>query len=791
MRLLKVWSQPVWLTGVSLVAAACFALSIWFAHAERVRTRDVATRSMESLADSSARQIEADIAVFDLALRDVALRSQSTATPRSPLLDVPVLAKYVTFINALNEAGDVIADPRGVVTHPGNYAGRDYFQDHLKNPADVLTVGRPYSTAPTQHAAIPLSRRLTRPDGGFGGVIVAGVQIAWLGDRVAAVSPGFAISITMRRDDGLALSRVPEDPEAVGRSAANDPIWQRWSRDGTSPVTRPSGDVSLYRRIAGLPLVLEYTLAPDDFVANHWLTAVSALSLIPAACVVALSLLVWGLRRRAEWVEAAARAADEDRIQLLGDMSHELRTPLSAVLNQAELIARRGGLPLGQKAGLDQLIDAAMMARAVVTRVINLARPEDAAATPDRIACDLDELVRGCLGMVQLEADEKGVVLRGEVSLTTPRHVMLAGDHVRLVLVNLLTNAVKYTNRGSVALRVSGDTARLRFEIVDTGPGIAPDKRHRLFGRYDRIDRSDANGTGLGLSLAHRFVRLMGGQIDHWDNLGGGSVFCVELPTAGASPTAPAAEDAPMMPVRPLRLLLADDLALTRDATAALLREAGHDVIDVDGGEAALAELRKRAFDVVLTDLRMPDMDGLRVARSIRALPGARGRTPILVVTADQNGPRKIAANPDLANLCLTRPFTRAELLAAVAAAVGLNPIDPEPRDAPDLDVDPLAELRQSLGADAFVVQMSTALGRVEGLTTLLEGPNAEDDPEVGEAIHDMIGIAGLFGLTALSLSLRRFDVGQDRDLAHLRAAAVSAASSLRAWLADSPDRVH
>jgi signal transduction histidine kinase/CheY-like chemotaxis protein len=722
-------------------------------------------------------------------LKDVALRSQTTATPMSPLLDLPALAKYVTFFNVLNEAGEVIADPRGVGPHPGNWANRDYFQGHQKNPADVLTIGR--LTGPP-HVAMPLSRRLARPDGSFGGVVVAGIQLAWLDDRTAAASPGPPISAVIRREDGSILARFPEDGESVGRARPNDTAWQSWSRDGGSPVTHPSGDVSLFRRLSGLPLVLEYTLAADGLAGNDWLTAASMLSLIPLVCVLALTWLVWGVRRHAERIDAAARVADEERIQLLGDMSHELRTPLSAVLNQAELIAQRGGLPPAQKASLDQLIDAAMMTRAVVTRVINLARPEDVAATPDRVACDLDDLVRGCLGMVQLEAEEKGLVLRSEVSLTTPRHVMLASDHVRLVLVNLLTNAVKYTNRGSVALRVSGDTARLRFEIVDTGPGIPPDRRDRLFRRYDRIGRRDLNGTGLGLSLTKRFVRLMGGEIDHWENLGGGSVFCVELPTAEASPDAPAAEDAPRAPdIRPLRLLLADDQTLTRNGTAALLRGAGHDVTDVDGGEAALAELRKRAFDVVLTDLRMPGMDGLRFARNIRALPGPLGRTPVIVVTADQDGPRKVAAHKDMANFCLTRPFKRAELLAAVASAAGFNPLGPEAQDAPDLDGDSLADLRRSLGDAAFATQMRTALGRIEGLTTLLESPSAESDPEMGEAVHDMIGISGLFGLTALSLSLRRFDVGQDRDLAPLRAAALSAASSLRAWLADTPDRVH
>jgi CheY-like chemotaxis protein len=402
------------------------------------------------------------------------------------------------------------------------------------------------------------------------------------------------------------------------------------------------------------------------------------------------------------------------------------------------------------------------------------------------VTCDLDQVTRTCLGMVEGEARRKGLRLTSSIDAGTPHRAMLARDLVQQVLVNLLMNAVKFTAQGTVGLRIAGHAERLWFEVTDTGPGIPPRKRRRLFREYDRLDvpESRAEGTGLGLSITERFVLRMGGRIGSIERKGGGSIFWVELPSA--EPDASAVAEVPVPPKaesRHLRILLADDLDLTRTVTAEYLRSAGHAVREVADGEAAIAEAGENDFDVVLTDMRMPIVDGLEVARRIRALPGHRGRTPVVLVTADLVAIGRGESDQTGVDVCVMKPFTRAELLAAVATAARSTQ-RPELSDSPVLDATALDSLKDTLGEAAFATQLDGAVRRIGGLVELLERPDATESPEVRDAVHDLIGVAGLLGLRALGVCLRRFDIAQERKAPALalREAASDAVRALRQW---------
>jgi CheY-like chemotaxis protein len=362
---------------------------------------------------------------------------------------------------------------------------------------------------------------------------------------------------------------------------------------------------------------------------------------------------------------------------------------------------------------------------------------------------------------------------------------MLARDQVQESLINLLKNAVKYTAQGTVALRIRGNATRLWFEVADTGRGIPRNKRHRLFRAYDRLDSPEprAGGTGLGLTITEHLVKAMGGCIGHRDSPGGGSVFWIELPISIPAPApTEVAPAAPPPEMRLSRILLADDLDLTRTVTAELLRSAGHVVTEVSGGEAAIAELQAGDFDLLLTDMRMPVVDGLEVTRRVRALPGHRGRTPVVLLTADLLALHIAETGRAGVDVCVRKPFTRTELLAAVATAARLTPVpDNKASDNVVLDEDALTELRQSLSDEALAAHLGTARGRIADLLTLLERQDAPDNPTLKDAVHDLIGVAGLLGLTPLSLSLRWFDTAEDRGApgAALHEAATAALSAL------------
>jgi signal transduction histidine kinase/DNA-binding response OmpR family regulator len=790
-----------WLTRLSLIASLlCLALALYLGLVTRTGAIQNATRDMAVRADTLARQIEADLAQFDLALHEAAnqaARDNNPTAAKASFPELPLTAQYLGFMNVLNEVGDVVADSRSNVSRPVNFAGRDYFQDHLKNPADRLMIGRPFATAPNQRASIPISRRLNRPDGAFAGVVVAGVHLAWLSDLLSHPFSGPRVSVTVRREDGVILMRAPADPDAIGRGDA-DPAWQAFLRTGLSPATDDPAGIRLFRRLGGAPLVLDLTLARADIAAGqpNWLVLLPLLAGIPGLCVIGLSILTRQLMRRVNQVDAAARAANDEDMRLLANMSHELRTPLTGILGQAELMAEEGGLTDSQMTRLTRLTEAGALMRGIVNRVIEVARPDDRADAPVLEPCDLDHLIRTCLGMVEGEARRKGLRLTSTIDPSIPRRRMLARDLVQQVMVNLLMNAVKFTTEGTVSVRVTGDSLHLWFEVADTGPGIPARKRRRLFREYDRLDLPDsrAESTGLGLSITERFVLRMGGRIGSIERPGGGSVFWFELPSTepdqASIVAAEAAHPAPVPEIRHLRILLADDLDLTRNVTAEYLRSAGHAVIEVSDGETAIAEVQKQDFDVVLTDMRMPIVDGLEVARRIRALPGHRGRTPVVLVTADLVAIGRGKSGQTGVDVCVTKPFTRAELLTAVATAARLTPVTGLDPSAVASDAITLSTLKRGMDDGAFAAQIDAVTHRIEALLKLLEAPGAAESLTLRDAVHDLVGIAGLLELTAFGACLRLFDTATDRA-AHAPALRDAATAALRTLRQPEPTALH
>jgi CheY-like chemotaxis protein len=230
-----------------------------------------------------------------------------------------------------------------------------------------------------------------------------------------------------------------------------------------------------------------------------------------------------------------------------------------------------------------------------------------------------------------------------------------------------------------------------------------------------------------------------------------------------------------------LRILLADDMDVTRSVTADFLRAAGHAVTEVANGEAATREAREHDFDVILTDMRMPVVDGLEATRRIRMLPGYRGRTPVVLVTADLAARDRGLSGQAGVDLCLLKPFTRAELLDTVQEAARLTPV-PDPTDCPILDATILGQLRESLGDRATEEHLRAASRRLDALSALLRTPDAARSPDVEDAVHDLAGVAGIMGMTALSVCLMRFHTASDRagPVASLREMLTETALALR-----------
>ncbi|SFI97451.1 ATP-binding protein [Caulobacter sp. UNC279MFTsu5.1] len=381
--------------------------------------------------------------------------------------------------------------------------------------------------------------------------------------------------------------------------------------------------------------------------------------------------------------QAKALAASQAKSDFLATISHEIRTPLNSILGFAAIVGDDPDLSSENRRRLDLVGRAGRSLAEIVNDLLDFAKVEagrlDLALAPVSPAA----LLRDAVAIVAPAAQAKGLPL--SVSVETvgdgDEAVLLALDETRLrqILLNLLANALKFTAQGQVAARlvIGPGLGELRFEVADTGIGIAPEVQARLFQRFSQADGSISRrygGAGLGLAISKALIDRMGGEIGVASTLGEGSVFWIELSARAVAPDqAPAPAPAALEAERPPRVLLVDDHPMNRELGHALLTLAGCEVSTADDGAQAVDAARLGGFDLILMDVHMPGMDGLAAARAIRALPAPHGAVPIIALSAD--------VLPDQIARCraagmddhVAKPIRREELVAAVGQALGAD----------------------------------------------------------------------------------------------------------------------
>jgi PAS domain S-box-containing protein len=363
------------------------------------------------------------------------------------------------------------------------------------------------------------------------------------------------------------------------------------------------------------------------------------------------------LRRRSdELVRAAkaltnardkAEAANDAKSRFLASMSHELRTPMNGILGMAELLARSNMTPeQGKWARMIRESGEALLT--LLNDILDLSKIETGRFEIRPAPFDPIALARQLAVGWEHQAQEKGLQLSLDVP-AEPMAVRADAVRVRQILTNYLSNALKFTERGFITLKVTAtlqpaDRVRLRYEVADTGNGVAEENVPRLFEKFPELDIETArqhNGAGLGLAICREIASLMGAQVGVESVLGVGSVFWLEIECEKAAPAAAADEPASasgtgrLAEDRPVRVLVAEDHPVNQKLFQALLGHMGHDVHLVENGREAVEALERESFDVVLLDANMPIMDGAQAARHIRALVSERSKVPLIAVTAE------------------------------------------------------------------------------------------------------------------------------------------------------------
>lgn len=372
-----------------------------------------------------------------------------------------------------------------------------------------------------------------------------------------------------------------------------------------------------------------------------------------------------------------AEAASRAKSQFLAVMSHELRTPLHAMLVSADLLGERTDGPLPEREGrlVRTIQNSGKHLLALIDQVLDLSRIEAGKVLVVHEPMDLSVVCRRATEAVLPMTQRNGLALALNMPPTLPR--LRRGDALRLtqILINLLANASKFTERGSITLTVSaGDGDQVRFDVTDTGPGLSEDAQRRVFEAFYQADRDSTRrhgGVGLGLTITRDLVALMSGQLALSSQLGQGTTVTVTIPlpvcdqpVVRTRPDPPLARD-----ITGARVLVVEDDPVNSMLACEVLNGVHAHAVAVDSGEAALHHLAHHPVDIVLMDFRMPGMDGLEVTRRIRrGEAGAQAVSlPIVGLTANAYlEDRQQCLDAGMSDV-LTKPIERRQLIEAVA----------------------------------------------------------------------------------------------------------------------------